>query len=1315
MKSAKFKYFYLLISFVLLFTIFLPYSKSLKAINISIDESKIEAISIKEVVDGIEPFDANNERGNDANASNGIVRSFDDINYTLEYVTALKTNKPLEAAYIMVKIDLPYPKEVATFNLDAMSWMIDPQITEDPETHHQVLLGKRLLKNTASKNSIPGIGTLSVGIKVQAAPNQTKIQPSFSLWMEGNTEDEVKTINNSVTIVSAAPKYSINIQKNTMLDSLDYYNFNTGEKGTANDGVSIKGRMEGYGLSFELLNDSSEKKLKGLELPKGDISFILTLKQSESESSNNNDSSVNDSFIPLIWDHVNQSKIEPFATRGNWNRNLFWKGNKTGVYPYCSAPLSYNNKADFSTVKNSGKWTVDKISKNQYRVTIRDYEFDENYVFPHYGYNANTDSPKQFKDNEGIFATSYFQILLRLPEDVASPTNYYLTVEASDIETTSMSNDKVSIQPDKATSKHVSSITLYPPGSMSKDLRLRKWNEDPNIWTDYLSTFYYTGDSAAMTGTDFCLENELYFKSDYVTRSVDYFVKFDGNALEPSGNKNDYRARILCQDAYLSHDKFKILYAAKPDGSNWNNNDEFNESTEKDMIFYDSLEELKQSGKLCVGYLYEIRNTDMYTSSFTLIATLSNKLTVKNDSNLINKTYPIISSFTLWHDDIDHTYSHNSGSVQPPNDGRVDNHNIYYIKTEYDDSGIMQEGTHNGGCLYGQSLLVIGYESRVSQEIVQKDINGNEKTAFDMDINERTVTYNIQPSIYHKSKVDKNTDIIVREELPPSLTYIPGTAYYGLYKKEPEITPMENGWNALVWKFTNISINNKFDTISFSCKIGKPGTIKDVKNNEGITTIAKISGKEDFRVHSSKNQNLYYKSFSCIKLNAISIYKDVDKPIVNKGEDFAFTLSFANNSQNKLGNSSLYDILPYNKDIRNSNFHGGYKITSITLDFTNAPKTFSKFNIAKHPVKMSKDLSLQTADFETINNFKSWYDMPTNTKPSDKNVIVDNLRRTITYTSTYEDITALKFDIDLEGLESVDIKIAVSPTTKDLQKQQDGDVYVNNFYQYADKQIAKAESNNVSVQILDDITITKKWSDFDNKFNTRSDIEVNIYQNGHFFKKIKLTDTNKVDAHTWEYHLQGVPKYTNTGSLYQYTIEEIITPTLKETYKEPEYDQTNLIVFNNVKVKSEMLTHRIIFCKQIVNAQGKEADIEDFESINMNKNEEHLFLIKLRDNTGKNISYQGILSDKGDLIFNNIRPGTYVIEELPIQNFDFIKFEEMTASSDSIKLEKKDGEYLLTIPETTEQDELIKIKTINKIKDFSPYASIDSEENLYKK
>jgi hypothetical protein len=91
--KGKNKWLSLFFALAIILTTLLP--NALTALNISTDsinESHITAIQIKQKTDGLAPFDADNTAGNDANNANNIVRSFDNVNYTLEYVTELKTN-----------------------------------------------------------------------------------------------------------------------------------------------------------------------------------------------------------------------------------------------------------------------------------------------------------------------------------------------------------------------------------------------------------------------------------------------------------------------------------------------------------------------------------------------------------------------------------------------------------------------------------------------------------------------------------------------------------------------------------------------------------------------------------------------------------------------------------------------------------------------------------------------------------------------------------------------------------------------------------------------------------------------------------------------------------------------------------------------------------------------------------------------------------------------------------------------------------------------------------------------------------------------
>lgn len=73
-------------------------------IESNINLCNISACKIKEINDGTIPFDENDNKGNDSSDKNGIVRSFDTINYTINYTTDIKDSyvQDIDSANLMI-------------------------------------------------------------------------------------------------------------------------------------------------------------------------------------------------------------------------------------------------------------------------------------------------------------------------------------------------------------------------------------------------------------------------------------------------------------------------------------------------------------------------------------------------------------------------------------------------------------------------------------------------------------------------------------------------------------------------------------------------------------------------------------------------------------------------------------------------------------------------------------------------------------------------------------------------------------------------------------------------------------------------------------------------------------------------------------------------------------------------------------------------------------------------------------------------------------------------------------------------------------
>lgn len=254
-------------------------------------EAYVDGFQVKEQHDGIGPFDDNDEAGNDSSGGNLIVRSFDSVSYMLEYTTELiDQSKPAtHGASLYTEFTLPTSPDKARFDIDVMNWMLDKKLVytySDGTTSEtkdkaktitmQTLTGRRLLANKSNGDRVPGAGQLSVGITIKNAENGVRIKPSFKIRAAGTAIEKVCEPK-SVT-VSAAPRYNIEVKDNAYNTSrnIAYVDEDKGTVSIQDTSGSLQhGRIYGRSVAIALWNTSADKGLKGIEFPKGDITYDI--------------------------------------------------------------------------------------------------------------------------------------------------------------------------------------------------------------------------------------------------------------------------------------------------------------------------------------------------------------------------------------------------------------------------------------------------------------------------------------------------------------------------------------------------------------------------------------------------------------------------------------------------------------------------------------------------------------------------------------------------------------------------------------------------------------------------------------------------------------------------------------------------------------------------------------------------------------------------------------------------------------------------------------------------------------------------------
>lgn len=1044
----------------------------------------IQNARIDSVKDGTAPFDKNNEIGNDADDENNIVRSFDYINYNIEYTTGLiDITQTVDSANVRIEAVLNKSMKEAEFNVETLNWCLDRKITyfyedgsastsydKNKNVVKQVLTGYRRLENTSQVNNIPGTGSLTLGVYVKASQNGSMIRPEVSLWIEGNSEDRYQKLDMPVTVVSAAPKYNVNLSRSDGMSCLGYYNTGTGtivRSGDRPDGDSWhRGRLERYSLALQLYNDSADKGLKGIEFPQGDITYDLVMK---SEVNKTDTTSFND-FAPVLWDY----KINMGAKYGTLGRDMHPYGAWEYAYygPIC-------NGLDTNRIYNAGKIQMeqDAAKGNVYHVTVRDYEFDyENLHFP-VRYAWSNEGDVRYSANIGNFSCGDVEVLAQLPESVDRNSNVYLDVSVNNFKATSISDNPANKEVKEDDNRSRTNVNLTPNGYIQKYQRYLDLNGH------YLSSDYHTGDNVAYKGNDIYVESFVHGYGEMSWTAFNLLQKIDDEAIDITG-KYDVSYSFTIDNGTLN-----VLYGAKKDKTGWADDQEMQDTREEELVYFKSVEDLKRAGYTCVAILYELR--DMKTawiSSGQTYAIMHMRATVKTDSQA-GSVYQAVSDLRAWNeynDTMSFSYSdvpYNSkdksyglvtkdspiGNIEgytKPNDKVYSN----YIKTSYKD-GVMSG--HNG-YWEGNSLLVIGYKAGVKIDISDKTENASgivtQKSVYDLDNGERTVSYKVSPSLKMDSanndsaiaKPDYYADLTVKVDIPKGLTYDIGSA-----TAVPEsVVQNEDGSQTVTWLLKNQKVGETLDTFDFTCTIGKAGTAEDVRNNESFKVTAGISGKEDKCEQSAANGNLSSVSMSVIRLASTSISKRAEKPLAEAGDDLKYTLYYSNTSTTDIHTSKIADILPYNNDGRGTRYSGDYLVKSVAINYKDAQSSFGKKDVVL--AYSNKDYGVN--DVTKLSEMSAASLSPDWTKVSE----TKKENNVIRYDNISKEARALFVDIGfVAGNSYLKIDITLTPkkdgklmTDGQNRTQQPGDAYVNSFAQNSDEQASIVYSNAAPVRIV---------------------------------------------------------------------------------------------------------------------------------------------------------------------------------------------------------------------------------------------------------
>lgn len=343
------------------------------------DRAYVSKIKQVEVHDGTEPFDKDNARGNDSGDNNRIVRSFDNVVYNYEIAATPDDNMQYyKNARMGIKFILPYDKNYVTFDKDSMLWGdttpgYEKKVTQ--ETYNgqpaQVLTMYRKGEPTQQANTVvPGTWAVSLNLKVGGAPHGFKFKPIVQAWMVPNTEKHRVLTFDASDEITVSAKLNLNVRisgGNSQASFERKYDFGVGnDKATHKDLGIQRGVLSRYSAEVDLRWPDLTKGVKGLEVPRGDISFDVTTKNRWCTEGKCKTADNKSGWGEYTDDHAPEASLQSyFFDAGSINRF------KTSIYDridnsYFSAYDNY----DYASSTDAKYW--DNLGKQNIRNGIQD-------------------------------------------------------------------------------------------------------------------------------------------------------------------------------------------------------------------------------------------------------------------------------------------------------------------------------------------------------------------------------------------------------------------------------------------------------------------------------------------------------------------------------------------------------------------------------------------------------------------------------------------------------------------------------------------------------------------------------------------------------------------------------------------------------------------------------------------------------------------------------------------------------------------------------------------------------------------------------
>lgn len=807
------------------------------------DSAAVSRLRLTDRITGTAPFDKDNERGDDKDETNDIVRSYDTVTYDYEYtLTPDSTMDYYRRTRVGFRFELPYPKDKVTFDAEKMGWVdhtpgYEPKLTTETIDGivTQVYTCYRLLEPTSQSPTVnPGTGSIGLSVAVKGAPHGYRFHPTVKAWTAWDASNPTNTgthkrAEDTPKDVTVSAKLNLNVRM------VDYGNVDRGvfdfSSGAANAPNRTEGKVTGLGLGVALVTEmrwpDRTKGLKGLEAPSGRITYKIHLSNQYSDDTKTGTKhAMERRWQPLLYDYGHIDNMN-----SKYGRTFAWMGDLRYQAPGVA------DRADGNDRVARGNTTVTTTTGGQGTDVTVSFDGYDTSVFPIHnllnGTHNKCSTDYMTSDcstmQVGAIHTDVLQFITPTSRDGRTVAQYYgnvdqtanITMDDMGLTATGVSGDRLATAEDNSNQASTgddhagSATTVRIPGTYSTRIRYTHWNNegswnDAGTSCDWTQPDYGNGSDSLIQGSKLRLQigHNIIIQSEGDAEVMGMgLVKLDPNSIEPVDDHPDTQPTIPMNvftwgmRAAKRRNAIPYWYAVKKDGTNWKDYREQRDTKISGLDYYPTLNEAKRHGKI-VGMLFEDHNTvdptgTSFNRTFTPIVSLPARIL---DTARIGTVTPIVADTAYWtrktlartanlNADAPDTqwqqWSDNLTTRLPEYANGVKPDLTYsgdtYRPATFDENGVYQGGD-TADTLKGDSLYVAGETPHIAKQVEQTNEAGNAKTVYDLDKEQRAVDWKLTATADTSTTTDGGqytTDYIITDTLPKGLTYVDGSMTVG--------------------------------------------------------------------------------------------------------------------------------------------------------------------------------------------------------------------------------------------------------------------------------------------------------------------------------------------------------------------------------------------------------------------------------------------------------------------------------------------------------------------------------------------------------